>query len=356
MLSYGDICINEVDATWTFLFHLVCSCFVLIMEKSEPSFVPEWLRSSGSVTVAVNTNYHQNDHVSLKTIRNKSSADISAHDLGRSPVSDRTTSYYFRRSSSSNGSTHSRSYGSFGRTNRDRGWDRDTNEYRDNDRLRLGDHRRQNYSDSLVSDFSSRFEKNGLRRTQSSVAGKHSEPSSRKVSADMNSSSKSHYNNGSFRLSGSSAINSVRKTSFDRDFPSLGADERQPDYGIRRIQSPGLSTNGQSLPIGYSTVTGEVGWTSALAEVPVMVGGNGTSTSSVVQSTLASSTSVSSSLTAGLNMAETLAQGPSRVESAPQVFYSFFLLHWTLLSSLLIRWASFIIGICRNSEARRNGY
>lgn len=289
------------------------------MEKSEPSFVPEWLRSSGSVTVAVNTNHHQNDHVTLNPTRNKSSADISAHDSGRSPVSDRTTSSYFRRSSSSNGSAHSRSYGNFGRTNRDRGWDRDTNEYRDNDRLNLGDHRHQNYSGSLGSDFSSRFERNGLRRTQSSVAGKHSEPLSRKISADLNSSSKSHYNNGSSRLSGSSAISSVRKTAFDRDFPSLGADERQTDYGIRRIPSPGLSTNMQSLPIGYSTVAGEVGWTSALAEVPVMVGGNGTNASSVVQAALPSSTSVASNMTAGLNMAETLAQGPPRVEASPQV-------------------------------------
>lgn len=289
------------------------------MEKSEPSFVPEWLRSNRSVTVAVNSNHHHNDHVTLKPTRNNSSADISAHDSGRSPVSDRTTSSYVRRSSSSNGSAHSRSYSSSGRTNRDRGWDRDTNDYHDTDRLRLGDHRRQNYSDSLGSDFSSRFEKNGLRRTQSSIAGKPSKPLSRKVSADMNSSSKSHYNNGSSRLSGSSAINSVRKTSFDRDFPSLGADDRQTDFGARRVPSPGLSMNGQSLPIGSSTVAGEVGWTSALAEVPLMVGGNGTSTSSVVQSALPSSTSAASSLIAGLNMAETLSQGPSRSESAPQV-------------------------------------
>ncbi|KAL1802108.1 hypothetical protein ACET3Z_030755 [Daucus carota] len=289
------------------------------MKKSEPSFVPEWLKSSGSVTVAVSTNHRQNDHMTLKPTRNKLSADVSAHDSGRSPVSDRTTSSYFRRTSSSNGSGNSRSYGSFGRNNRDRGWDRDKNEYRDHDRLRLGDRRHQNYSGSLGSDFSDRFEKNGLRRTQSSVAGKHSEPLSRRVSADLNSSNKSNYNNSSSRLLGSSGISSVRKTSFDRDFPSLGADERQTDHGIRNIPSPGLSTNVQSLSTGYSTVANEVGWTSALAEVPVMVGANGPITSSVVQAALPSSTSVPSSTAASLNMAETLAQGPLRVDTAPQV-------------------------------------
>ncbi|KAL1831808.1 hypothetical protein DCAR_0101820 [Daucus carota subsp. sativus] len=293
------------------------------MEKNEPTFVPEWLKSSGSVTSAVSTNHHQiasssllsDDRATLKSTRNKSSIDdISAHNSGSSPVSDRTTSSYFRRSSTSNGS-QLRSYGSFGRTNRDKGWDKDTNEYHDSDKLRIGDHRHRNFSDPLGSNFSNRFEKDGLKRTQSSISGKYNEPWSRKVSADMNSFDKSNYNNGSSLLAGSSAISTVRKAAFDRDFPSLGADERQTDYELRRVPSPGLSTNMQNLPIGYSAVTGEIGWTSALAEVQVKVGANGINKSSVAQAALPSSASVASSMTSGLNMAETLAQGPPHVHA-----------------------------------------
>lgn len=297
------------------------------MEKSEPTFVPEWLKSSGSVTSAVSTNHHQiasssllsDDRATLKSTRNKSSIDISAHNSGSSPVSDRTTSSYFRRSSTSNGS-HLRSYGSFGKANRDKGWDKDTNEYHDNDKSRLGDHRQRNLSDPLGSNFSSRFEKDGLKRTQSSVSGKSIEPWSRKVSADLNSSNESNFNNGSTHLAGSSAISSVRKAAFDRDFPSLGADERQIDYDLRRVPSPGLSSNMPSLPIGYSAVTGEVGWTSALAEVPVKVGANGTNKSSVAQAALPSSDSGASNMASGLNMAETLAQGPPHVQATPQFY------------------------------------
>ncbi|KAK1386108.1 mediator of RNA polymerase II transcription subunit 1-like [Heracleum sosnowskyi] len=295
------------------------------MEKGEPTFVPEWLKSSGSVTSAVSTNHHQiasssllsDDRVTLKSTRNKSSIDISSHNSGSSPVSDRTTSSYFRRNSTSNGS-HLRSYGSLGRTNRDKGWDKDVNEYRDNDKSRLGDHRHTNFSDPLESNFSNRFVKDGLKRTQSSISGKYNEPWSRKVSADINSSNKINFNNGSTHLGGSSAISSVRKATFDRDFPSLGADERQIDYDLRRVPSPGLSSNMQSLPIGYSAVTNEVGWTSALAEVPVKIGANSTNKSSVAQAALLRSDSGASNMTSGLNMAETLAQGPPHVQATPQ--------------------------------------
>lgn len=210
-----------------------------------------------------------------------------------------------------------------GRTNRDKGWDKDINEYRDNDKSRVGDHKHRDFSDPLGSSFSSRFEKDGLKRTQSSISGKYNEPWSRNVSADLNSSNKSNFNNGSTHLAGCNAISSVRKAAFDRDFPSLGADERQIDYDLRRVPSPVLSSNMQSLPVGYSAVTGEIGWTSALAEVPVKVGANGTKKSSVAQEDLPSSDSGASNMTSGLNMAETLAQGPPHVQATPQVMQLF---------------------------------
>lgn len=287
------------------------------MEKSEPTLVPEWLKSSGSVTGVVSTNHynsslHQDNHTTLKAARNKSLVNISDHDLGH-----RTTSAYFRRSSS-NGTSHLRSYGSFGRNNRDRDWDKDFFDNRDKEKSNLGDRRHRQFSDSFESNLSSRFEKDGLRRTQSTISRTGTEPWPRKVPSDLKNIGKSNHNNGNSRLAVSSPISSVHKASFDRDFPSLGAEERQKDPEIGRVPSPGMGTAIQNLPTGSSAGIVDGGWTSALAEVPAMIGSNGTTASSVPHA-VPSSASAALSMTTGLNMAETLVQGPPRVQADPQL-------------------------------------
>lgn len=165
--------------------------------------------------------------------------------------------------------------------------------------------------------FPSRFEKEGLRRSHSSVSAKRGESWPRKVVADLTSTNKTSHNNGGALRSGGGG-NSGVKTTFERDFPSLGAEEKHMDTEIGRVPSPGLSTAIQSLPIGNSAVIGGDGWTSALAEVPVIVGSNGSSTS-VVQTAQSTSISATTSMTTGRNMAETLAQGSPRAQTAPQV-------------------------------------
>ncbi|KAJ0879759.1 hypothetical protein HanRHA438_Chr10g0455231 [Helianthus annuus] len=260
------------------------------MERSEPTFVPEWLKSSGSLST---TSHHSDEQGVSKTSRNKSLVNISDNELGRPSVSERTTSSYFRRASSSNGSPYLRSYGSF-----DRYSDKEKSESRHRD-----------YSDPLGSILPSRFEKEGLRRSHSSVSAKRGDSWPRKVVADstgVNKTSHGHSNGGALR-SGGGGISGV-KTAFERDFPSLGAEEKQ-DSEIGRVPSPGLSSAIQSLPIGSAAVIGGDGWTSALAEVPVIVGSNGSNTS-VVQPVQP---------TTGRNMAETLAQGPPRAQTAPQL-------------------------------------
>ncbi|XP_023730584.2 uncharacterized protein LOC111878307 isoform X2 [Lactuca sativa] len=272
------------------------------MERSEPTFVPEWLKSSGSLNTTSHqfqsSSLHSDEQGASKATRNKSFVNINDNDLGRPSVSEKTTSSYFRRTSS-NGSSHLRSYSSFGRNNRDRDWDKDIihdKEKSDNS------HRHRDYSDPLSNILPSRFEKEGLRRSHSSVSSKR-ESWPRKVISDKN-----NHNNGR-----SVGIGNV-KISFERDFPSLGAEEKQIDGEIGRVPSPGLTTAIQSLPIGNTAVIGGDGWTSALAEVPVIVGSNGSNTS--VQSTAIPTTT---SMTAGRNMAETLAQGPPRAQTAPQL-------------------------------------
>ncbi|KAI8026959.1 hypothetical protein LOK49_LG02G02896 [Camellia lanceoleosa] len=262
------------------------------MERSEPTLIPEWLKGSGSVSGGGTTSHqmtlsslYSDDHVATKPSRNKSLLNTNDHDIGRPFVADRTTSSYFRRNSSSNSSAHLRSHGSLGRSNRDRDWEKEL-------------------YDSVIKKsqfwktFSSRFEKD-LRRSVDDY-WERGETWPRKVPSDLSNGNKSNPNESNGLLSGSSAVS-----------------KRQAASEIGRVSSPGLSTATQSLPMGTSGVIGGDGWTSALAEVPVLVGSNGTAGS--VQQAISPTSSSSASSTTGLNMAETLAQGPSRVHSTPQV-------------------------------------
>nr|XP_043620913.1 uncharacterized protein LOC122592690 isoform X2 [Erigeron canadensis] len=271
------------------------------MEKTEPTFVPEWLRSNGGLSTS--SSLHLGNQGVKKSVRNK---PLNS-DLGRPSVLDRTTSSYIRRSSVNNSSASSRSYSSFNRNNRrERDLDKDIYEFRNKEK---SDNRRREYPDHLGNILPSRFEKEGLRRSHSSISEKRGESWPRKSASDFAIANKSSHNNG--------LISSV-KTSFERDFPSLAADEKQTDTGIGRMASPGLSSAIQSLPIGSSTVIGGDGWTSALAEVPVIVGSNGNG-ASLAQPSQPTSVCATTGMTSGRNMAETLAQGPPRTQSAPQV-------------------------------------
>ncbi|KAK9287155.1 hypothetical protein L1049_015566 [Liquidambar formosana] len=165
----------------------------------------------------------------------------------------------------------------------------------------------------------SRFDKDMLRRSQSMITGKRGEVWPRKVAGDSNSANKSNQSNDSGVLGGGSVVRGVQKATFERDFPSLGAEETQGAPEVGRVSSPGLSSAIQSLPISTSAVIGGPGRTSALAEVPVIIASNtSTGVSSVQQTVPASSAPVSPRMMTGLNMAETLAQSPSRARTAPQ--------------------------------------
>ncbi|XAR49406.1 hypothetical protein NMG60_11032601 [Bertholletia excelsa] len=295
------------------------------MERGEPTLIPQWLKVSGTASGGTTTHQttssslHADDQGASKHSRNKPSPSVNDHEIGRSFVLDRTTSSYFRCSSSSNGSAHLRSHGSFGRSNRDRDWEKEIYDSRDKEKSTFVDHRRREYSDPLDNILPSRFEKD-LRRSQSLTSGKVGETWPRKKPADSSNSNKSNFKNSNALSSGGSTMSSVHnKTVFDREFPSLGAEERPPAPEIGRVSSPGLTTAIQSLPMSTSAVIGGDGWTSALAEVPVLVGNN-TAAGTILQTIPTTAASLSSNMTTGLNMAETLAQGPSRAQTpGPQV-------------------------------------
>ncbi|XP_022748570.1 mucin-17-like [Durio zibethinus] len=294
------------------------------MERGEPSLVPEWLKSGGSVTGSGNS-YHQftssssrsDNHSALRHAGNKLSVG-SDHDIGWTSVLDRTTSTYFRRSSSSNGSAHSRSYSSFSKGHRERDWEKDINGYHEREKDILSDQRNRNYYDSLNNMLPNMYEKDVLRRSQSMITGKHTDTWPRKATNDSSATNQSNHSSGNGLLSiASTAVGD--KSAFERDFPVLGADERQVGSEIGRISSPGLSFAVKSLPVGTSAVTGSDGWTSALADMPVGVGSSGSGVAVASQNVSSSSAYVASTTVTGLNMAETVAQGPSCARTPPSL-------------------------------------
>ncbi|KAF8377004.1 hypothetical protein HHK36_030376 [Tetracentron sinense] len=303
------------------------------MERSEPTLVPEWLKGTGSVTGGGSTTHHfassslhSDDHAVTLPTRNRSSVSTSDYDTPCSVLLDRTSSSYIRRSSSSNGSmmhdkdpsAYSRSYSASTRCHRDRDWEKDPLDYGEKERSVLGDYRDRHYSDPSENVLTTRIEKDKSRHSQSKQSGKRGEVWPRRAAADLNIVNNSNHNNGGRLLVGGSIVSGIQKAVFERDFPSLGAEERQGAPDIGRVPSPGLTTAVQSLPIGSSTVIGGDGWTSALAEMPVIIGSSSTGLSSVQQTALASSTPGAPSTMTGLNMAETLAQAPSRTRTTPQ--------------------------------------
>ncbi|KAJ6774309.1 C-JUN-AMINO-TERMINAL KINASE-INTERACTING PROTEIN [Salix purpurea] len=287
------------------------------MERSEPSFVPEWLKSTGTVSGAGSLAHHfassssHSDVPSLANLtRNKNFKNINDFDSPRSAFLDRTSSSNSRRSSSNGSAKHP--YSSFSRSHRDK--DRE----RDKERSSFMDHWDRDSSDPLGSLLTNRIQKDTLRRSSSMVSRKHGELMPRRAGSDLKNGSGNTHTNGNVLISGDSFGSSSQKAVFEKDFPSLGSEDRQGVPDLARVSSPGLSSSVQSLPVGSSALIVGEGWTSALAEVPAIIANSSTSSSSAAQTVVASSSGASSGMT-GLNMAETLTQAPSRTRIAPQL-------------------------------------
>ena len=244
--------------------------------------------------------------------RNRTSKSTSDFDGSRSAFLERTSSSNSRKISSNGNGSAKHPYSSFNRSHRDK--DRD----KEKERSSFGDHWDRDCSDPLGSIFPSRVEKDKLWRSQSMISRKQGEPLPRRVAVDSKLCSNSNHN-GNGVLSGGGIGSSIHKAVFEKDFPSLGTEERQGVPDIGRVSSPGLSTAVQSLPVSSTALIGGEGWTSALAEVPSIIGSSSRGSLSVQQTVAVTSGSGAPSATAGLNMAEALAQAPSRVSTAPQV-------------------------------------
>ncbi|GAA0156349.1 hypothetical protein LIER_13865 [Lithospermum erythrorhizon] len=291
-----------------------------MMDKSEPTFVPQWLRSNGSVTgngTSINAlsppSLHSDDYGTSNVVR-KNSSSTSDQNLGRSSASERIKSSCFWRSSSNNGPSNLRTTSSFGRNQRDRGRDDNIYEYSNKDRTILGDFRCRDSSDSLKNNSLSRVERNSLRRSHSMIADQRGETWPRKVETSPKTAYKSKNNN----VNPAPDNGHVHKASFEQNFPSLGVEEKLAAFEIRRVPSPGPSLAIHSSQVSASAMRGSGMWTSALAEVPGIVKSNETGVSSAKADALGLPTTASG-ISTGLSMAETVAQGPPQLQTTPQL-------------------------------------
>ncbi|KAB2076530.1 hypothetical protein ES319_A06G047200v1 [Gossypium barbadense] len=286
------------------------------MERSEPALVPEWLRSNGTVTGGGNSAHNfasSSSHSDSSLVhhgRHRNSRNISDFDSHRPTFLDRTFSLNSRRSSSNGSAKHA--YSSFSRSHRDR--DRE----RDKARSNFGDHRDRASSDALESILSGRGEIDTLHRSHSMFSRKPGESLPRRIGVDVRDSINSNHNNGNGLVSGVTLGSSIHKAVFEKDFPSLGTEDRQVVPEITRVLSPGLSSASQNLPVSSSALISGEGWTSALAEAPSTVGSSNTG-SLAAPLTVSPSSSGTSTGTSGLNMAEALVLAPSRSQAAPQL-------------------------------------
>nr|GMD79304.1 mediator of RNA polymerase II transcription subunit 1-like [Ipomoea batatas] len=279
------------------------------MERSEPTLVPEWLRSTGTVTGGGNSGHHFTTSFRSElspSARNRSSRTINNKDSPHAPFLERSSSSNSRRSLSSNSSKHP--YSSFTRSHRDRNHDKEK------ERSFVGDLWNPSSSDPFGSIITGRVEKISLRRSQSLVTRKPGDLLPRRTE-DSKNGMNIIQSSGNGVLLGGSNLDGVHKASFERDFPSLGADDKPAS----RVSSPGLGSAVQSLPIGNSALLGSEKWTSALAEVPAIIGSNGMGNSSTQQTVSGTPTLGVSGASTCLNMAEALSQVPARARVTPQV-------------------------------------
>ncbi|KAL4282993.1 hypothetical protein GQ457_16G019210 [Hibiscus cannabinus] len=277
------------------------------MERREPTFVPEWLKSNGTATGGGNSAHNfasSSSHSEFSSGhhgRHRNSRNVNDFDSHRYAFLDRSSSLNSWRSSSNGFAKHA--YNSFSRSHRDK--DRDW----DKVRLNFGDHRDRAASEPLESSV----EIETLQCSNSMFSRKHGESLPRRVGVDARDCSNSNYKNDNGLLSGGVVGSSIHKAVFERDFVSLGSEDRRVVTEITRVSSPGLSSASQNLPIGSSTMISGDGWTSALAEAPGVVGSSntGSRTTPLIVSTSSFVTPIGIS---GRNMAKALAQAPSRRE------------------------------------------
>ncbi|XP_047064076.1 uncharacterized protein LOC124671790 [Lolium rigidum] len=268
------------------------------MDLGEPSLKPEWLvRGIATPTVATTglrpgTSPRADDQDRGASSRNRS----SGRDRERSSQqasSRRGSGPSVSRRLDRDGTVKSRGYASFGRSNRERGCEKDS-DFRDREsRLGLPD---DSLHDGFGSFSSCRPESNRLNRVRPKL-----DTLTRAAGVSLD--------NGNLSRKDAGGI------SFEREFPNLSSEENNGKHDMGRVPSPGISTPIQSILLA----TAHDGWNSVLAEVPGLSEASNNYVSSALSH--AGSSRQLEVLNCGttLSMAETVMQTPLQISTTPEL-------------------------------------
>ncbi|KAJ1388834.1 hypothetical protein SESBI_38818 [Sesbania bispinosa] len=251
------------------------------MEGSEHSLVPQWMKSSESVSRVASLN----------------------SQLTSSPYSDHINYSGHHWSSSSKGSGLSKSYSSSGRSWHGTGWEKDIDNCFYKDKLFLGECN-HDHSDYVNNIMSNKFEKDPLQRSQSMNSGRWRETWFPRTSDDVSNPQRNH-RKADGMVTGVAGI--IHKTVLSKEFPLLGAENKHGYSELGSVLSSCSSTSSHSLLTDTLAVVVSNGPTLASHEIPMTVGNSSmavmmhqhnvsTSTSSIAPDTMGLSHSGSTSL------------------------------------------------------------
>uniref|UniRef100_A0A0D9W5K8 Uncharacterized protein n=1 Tax=Leersia perrieri TaxID=77586 RepID=A0A0D9W5K8_9ORYZ len=269
------------------------------MDPGEPSLKPEWLVRGQSAVVATSlrsgTSSPRVDDQGRSISSRNQSSNRDRERSSQQSISRRSSGPIGPRRHDRDGTSKSRGYASFGRSNRDRGCEKDPDSRNWESRLGPPD-------DPLYDGFkpfnSCRSERDRLNHTHLKVD-------------TLNQALGESLDNGLRSVS--------RKVtggiSFEREFPHLGFDDKNVKQDVGRVPSPGISSSIQSIPLG----TAPDGRNSVLAEVPVLSGPTNCPASTSLLLTGSSKQMEAPNCGTALSMAETVMQAPLKISTTPQV-------------------------------------
>ena len=190
------------------------------------------------------------------------------------------------------GTVKSRGYASFGRSNKDRVCEKDSDFLDWESRLGLPD---DPLRDGFGSFSSCRPESGRLNRIRPKL-----ETLNRAAGVSLDNVNQSSKDTGGI--------------SFEREFPHLSSEDNNGKQDIGRVPSPGISTPIQSIPL----VSAPDGWNSVLAEVPGLSEQSNNHVSALSRPGSSRQIDVTN-CGSSLSMAETVMQTPLKLSSTPQV-------------------------------------
>ncbi|KAE8799536.1 hypothetical protein D1007_25122 [Hordeum vulgare] len=267
------------------------------MDRGEPSLKPEWLVRGVATPTAAATGFRTgtspraDDQDRGASSRNRSSGRDRERSSQQSS-SRRGSGPSVSRRHDRDGTVKSRGYASFGRSNRDRGCDKDSDFDRES-RLGLAGNPLR---DGFGPFNSCKPESDRLNRIRPKLD-------------TLNRASGVSLDNGNLSRKDAGG------KSFEREFPHLSSEDNNGKHDVVRVPSPGIGSPIQSIPL----VNAPDGWNSVLAEVPGFSEPSNTQVSSTSSRAGSSQQLEVSNCGTALSMAETVMQTPLKISTTPQL-------------------------------------